>query len=360
MGHKVHPTGFRLGVIRDWQAKWYADKHYAEYLQEDLKLREAIQSKYTEAAVSLIEIERQSNQVSITVHTARPGIVIGRGGQRVDETRRYLEQLIGKRIQLNIQEIQQPELDAYLVSKSISEQIERRIAYRRAMKQAILRTMQAGAKGIKVSCSGRLGGAEIARRLTMHEGQVPLHTLRADIDYGFIEARTVMGRIGVKVWIYKGQILPEPKEEEFEEMLPEPVIDESLVKTVSEVAVEEAPVEIIETTSEEEEQPEPVAEVISTVETGEKATKTTTRRKTKAATPEEPEPEAKVAEEAVPSDEKEKKPAKPRTRRTKVKAEESPSESSPESSNETINEVATEVTEEVEPVIEKEEDNATT
>ena len=228
MGHKVHPTGFRIGVIRDWQAKWYADKHYAEFLQEDLKLRKAIQSRYADAAVSLVEIERQANQVSIAIYTARPGIVIGRGGQRVDEMRRYLEQLIGKRVQLNIQEIQQPELDAYLVARTVAEQIERRVAYRRAMKQTMLRTMQAGAKGMKVSCAGRLGGAEIARRLSMHEGQVPLHTLRADVDYGFIEAHTAMGLIGVKVWIYKGEILPEPKVEEIEEIPAEPVAEVSV------------------------------------------------------------------------------------------------------------------------------------
>jgi len=213
MGHKVNPMGFRLGVIRDWQAKWYADKHYAAFLLEDLKLRKAIQSRYVDAAVSLVEIERQANQVSITIHTARPGIVIGRGGQRVDETRRYLEGLVGKKVQLNIREIQQPELDAHLVARTIADQMERRVAYRRAMKQVILRTMQAGGKGVRLSCAGRLGGAEIARRLIMHEGRVPLHTLRADIDYGFVEAHTQMGRIGIKVWIYKGEILPESKEE---------------------------------------------------------------------------------------------------------------------------------------------------
>jgi len=211
MGRKVHPVGFRIGIIRDWQAKWYADKNYIDFLQEDLKLREAIQSKYMEAGISQVEIDRQANKIAITIRTARPGIVIGRGGQRVEEMRLYLESLIDKRIQLNILEIQQPELDAYLVAKAIAEQIERRISYRRAMKQAIFRTTQAGGKGIRVSCSGRLGGAEIARRQIMHEGQVPLHTLRADIDYGFTEARTTLGRIGVKVWIYKGEILPEPK-----------------------------------------------------------------------------------------------------------------------------------------------------
>ena len=267
MGHKVHPMGFRIGVIRDWQAKWYADKHYAEFLQEDLKLRRAIQSRYAEAAVSLVEIERQANQVSITVYTARPGTVIGRGGQRVDETRHYLERLIGKRVQLNIQEIPQPELDAYLVARTVAEQIERRVAYRRAMRQAMLRTMQAGAKGMKVSCAGRLGGAEIARRLNMHDGQVPLHTLRADIDYGFIEARTAMGRIGVKVWIYKGEVLPEPKVEEVEETPAEPVAERA-------------------------------AEATPAVEVEEKPAKPAVRRRARAA----PSPEPKVAAEATPTE----------------------------------------------------------
>ncbi len=217
MGHKVHPLGFRLGVIKDWQSKWYSETHYAEFVHEDNMLRERIKTKYPEAAISLIEIDRQAKDVTITLYTARPGIVIGRGGQRVDEMRQYLEQLTGKKIRLNIQEIRQPELDAFLVARSVAEQIERRVAYRRAMKQAIFRTIQAGAKGIKVSCAGRLGNAEIARRQTSAQGQVPLHTLRADIDYGFTEAHTTLGRIGVKVWIYKGQILPEAKVEEVEE-----------------------------------------------------------------------------------------------------------------------------------------------
>ena len=211
MGHKVHPMGFRLGIIKDWQSKWYSDTHYAEFVLEDNKLRQNIKKKYVEAAISLIEIDRQAKDVTITLHTARPGIVIGRGGQRVDEMRQYLEKFIGKKIRLNIQEIRQPELDAYLVARSVAEQIERRVAYRRAMKQAIFRTIQSGARGIKISCAGRLANAEIARRQTSHQGQVPLHTLRADIDYGFTEAHTTLGRIGVKVWIYKGQILPEAK-----------------------------------------------------------------------------------------------------------------------------------------------------
>lgn len=216
MGRKVHPVGFRLGIIRDWQARWYADKNYISFLQEDLKLRKAINTKYAEAGISLVEIDRQANEVAITIHTARPGIVIGRGGQRVDEMRQFLEALIGKKVRLNIQEVRQPEMDAFLVARAIAEQMERRVAYRRAMKQAIFRTMQAGAKGMRVKCSGRLAGAEIARRLILHDGRVPLQTLRADIDYGFTEAHTTMGRIGVKVWIYKGEILPEAKTAEGE------------------------------------------------------------------------------------------------------------------------------------------------
>jgi len=221
MGHKVHPRGFRIGVIRDWDSKWYTERHYLEFLQEDLVLREAVESMYPEAGISSIEIDRQANNVSLTVYTARPGILIGRGGQRVDEMRAYLEDLVGKRIQLNIREVQQPELDAQLVAKNVAEQLQRRIGYRRAMKQALQRTMQAGAKGMRISVAGRLDGAEIARRVTMHEGRVPLHTLRADIDYGFTEAHTTMGRLGVKVWIYRGDILPERQASEAEESLTE-------------------------------------------------------------------------------------------------------------------------------------------
>jgi small subunit ribosomal protein S3 len=217
LGHKVHPIGFRLGVIKDWQSKWYSEAHYAEFIQEDNKIRQHIKAKYAEAAISLVEIDRQAKDVTITLHTARPGIVIGRGGQRVDEMRQQIEALIGKKVRLNIQEIRQPELDAYLVARSVAEQIERRVAYRRAMKQSIFRSLQSGAKGVKISAAGRLAGAEIARRATQHEGQVPLHTLRADIDYGFTEAVTTMGRIGIKVWIYKGQVLPELKVPEAEE-----------------------------------------------------------------------------------------------------------------------------------------------
>jgi len=241
LGHKVHPIGFRIGVIRDWKSKWYSETHYAEFVQEDNKLRKTIMSKYPDAAISLIEIDRQAKDITITLYTARPGIVIGRGGQRVDEMRQFLEGLIGKKIRLNIQEIRQPELDAYLVAKSVAEQIERRVAYRRAMKQAIFRTMQSGAKGIKISAAGRLANAEIARRQTLHEGQVPLHTLRADVDYGFTEAHTTLGRIGVKVWIYKGQILPELKIAEVEE---KPAEEEA--ETTEAPSAEEKPTEAAE------------------------------------------------------------------------------------------------------------------
>ena len=239
MGHKVHPVGFRLGVIRDWQSKWYSEKHYAEYVVEDYKLRERILTHYREAAISTVEIDRQAKDISLTIYTARPGIVIGRGGQRVDEMRSQLEELIGKRVRLNIMEVRQPELDAFLVARSIAEQMERRVAYRRAMKQSMFRTIQAGAKGIKISIAGRLGGAEIARRQTMHQGQVPLHTLRADIDYGMTEARTTMGRIGVKVWIYKGEIKPERRLPEIETPEAEATPEEA-VATLKEEAVTEA------------------------------------------------------------------------------------------------------------------------
>ena len=178
MGQKVHPIGFRLGVIYDWRSKWYARRNYAECLREDLSIRRLIQARSSEAGIARLEIERWANEVVITAHTARPGIMIGRGGQRVDELRRSLERLCGKKVRLNIQEVREPELDAFLVARSVAGQIEHQIAYRRAMRRAISRTMQAGAKGIKIMCSGRLGGAEIARKITFHEGRVPLHTLR--------------------------------------------------------------------------------------------------------------------------------------------------------------------------------------
>ena len=322
MGHKVHPTGFRIGVIRDWEAKWYADRHYMEFLQEDLKLRKAVQSAYPEAGVSTVEIDRQANNVTLTIHTARPGILIGRGGQRVDELRANLEELTGKRIQLNIREVQQPELDAHLVAKSVAEQIERRVAYRRTLKQALLRTVQAGAKGMRISCAGRLDGAEIARRVTMHEGQVPLHTLRADIDYGFVEAHTIMGRVGVKVWIYKGDILPAAPEIEAEE-LPVEAIAETTVEAEPAEEVKEKPVTPVTARAvdakvaptlepevkEAEEAPVEVAaeaEVVAAAEE-EKPAKRVVRRRPKAAVPKE-EAEVKEAEAAAVAEEG--KPAK--------------------------------------------------
>ena len=217
MGHKVHPYGFRIGIIRDWRARWYDEKHYAQLVHEDVDIRRLILTSYREAGISQIEIERKANEVTVTVNTARPGVVIGRGGQRVDELRGILEKRTGKKVRLNIQEIREPELDAALVAQNIAEQLRRRISYRRVVKQSISRTMMRGAKGVKIRVAGRLGGAEIARQEVAHDGSVPLHTLRADIDYGFAESRTAMGLIGVKVWIYKGDILPEAKFVEEEE-----------------------------------------------------------------------------------------------------------------------------------------------
>ena len=222
MGQKTHPIGFRLGIIKDWDAKWFASKgtQYRKLLSEDMRIRNTITSSHTDAGISKVEIERGANEIITTIHTARPGIVIGRGGQRVDELRRVLEQKTGRRVRLNISEISQPEQDAYLVARNIADQLERRISYRRAIRQSVTRCMQAGIQGIKIIASGRLGGAEIARAEKAREGRVPLHTLRADIDYGLAEARTTMGVIGIKVWIYKGEILPTPKEAEAEELQP--------------------------------------------------------------------------------------------------------------------------------------------
>ena len=212
MGHKVHPTGFRVGIIYDWQSKWYADKNYRSQLHEDISIRKRIMNLGgTDAGISKVEVDRNANQMTVTIHTAKPGIVIGRGGQKVDELRTELEKNTGKRVRVNINEIRQPELDAYLVARSVAEQLQRRVAFRRAIKQSVQRTMQRGAKGIKITIGGRLGGSEMSRRETEKSGRIPLHTLRADIDFGMAEAHTTFGRIGVKVWIYKGDIMPEPK-----------------------------------------------------------------------------------------------------------------------------------------------------
>jgi small subunit ribosomal protein S3 len=209
MGHKTHPIGYRLGILYPWQSKWYADKNYTELLHEDLGLRKMILKRLSDAAVSRVELERNANQVIVTIHTAKPGIVIGRGGQKVDELRGDLEKTTGRRVRVNIVEIRQPELDAYLVARSVADQLERRVAFRRAMKQAVTRTMQRGARGVKIQVGGRLGGSEMSRRETEKDGRVPLHTLRADVDFGQAEAATTFGRIGVKAWIYRGDILPE-------------------------------------------------------------------------------------------------------------------------------------------------------
>ena len=214
MGQKVHPIGMRVGIIRDWDAKLYAEKEYAEFLHEDLRIRKFIATKLADAAVSTIEIERAANRVNISIHTAKPGMVIGKGGSEVENLRKELNKLTGKRVHINIVEIKKPDLDAKLVGEGIARQLENRVAFRRAQKQAIQRAMRAGAKGIKTQVSGRLNGADIARSEGYSEGTVPLHTLRADIDYAWEEADTTYGKLGVKVWIYRGEILPTKKNTE--------------------------------------------------------------------------------------------------------------------------------------------------
>lgn len=212
MGRKVHPYGFRLGYIRDWKARWYAEKgEYADLLSEDLKVRSLIRDQLGHAGISTIEIERfpRARQISVKIWTAKPGIVIGRKGANVNALRRSLETLTGKKVHVDVEEVGRPEVDAYLVAEGIAQQIERRISYKRAMKQAVGRAMRFGAQGAMVTCAGRLFGAEMARRETAREGRVPRHTLRADIDYAQVEALTTFGRIGIKVWIYKGDVLPE-------------------------------------------------------------------------------------------------------------------------------------------------------
>lgn len=218
MGQKVNPIGLRVGVIRDWESKWYAEKDFGTLLIEDVKVREFLKNKLKESAISRIEIERAANRINVTIHTARPGMVIGKGGSEVETLRRKVMGITnGKKVHINISEIKTPDLDATLVAENIAQQLERRISFRRALKQAIQRSVRAGAKGIKVAVSGRLGGAEIARTEGYSEGTVPLHTLRADIDYGTDEAHTTYGRIGVKVWIYRGEVLPMAKKKIVEE-----------------------------------------------------------------------------------------------------------------------------------------------
>ncbi len=208
MGQKVNPTGLRVGVIRDWESKWYAGKDYADLLHEDIKIREYIEVRLKDGAVSKVEIERAANRVNISISTAKPGMVIGKGGSEVEALRKSLNQLTGKRVHINIVEVKKADLDAKLVAENIARQLENRVSFRRAQKQTLQRAMRAGAKGIRTQVSGRLGGADMARAESYSEGTVPLHTLRADIDYGTAEADTTYGKLGVKVWIYRGEVLP--------------------------------------------------------------------------------------------------------------------------------------------------------
>jgi small subunit ribosomal protein S3 len=209
LGRKVHPYGFRLGTSRTWNAKWYADKSYGALLKEDITIRQLVGRRLSNASVSLVDIERGINHVTVTVHTAKPGIVIGKGGANVEALRQQIGRLTDGKVKLEIKEIRQPELDAVLVASNIAQQLTRRIAFRKAIKQSVQRTMKAGAKGVRIQVSGRLGGSEMARREWDKEGRIPLNTLRADISYGQIHAHTTYGRIGVKVWIYRGDVMPE-------------------------------------------------------------------------------------------------------------------------------------------------------
>lgn len=208
MGQKVNPHGLRVGVIKDWDTKWYAEKEFANYLVEDVKIRKFIKKKLYTSGVSTIGIERTAERIKIIVHTAKPGIVIGRNGQAIEELKSEIQKMTAHQVAINIEEIKRPELDAQLVAENIALQLENRVTFRRAMKQSMGRTMKFGAKGIKTACAGRLGGADMARTESYHEGTIPLQTLRADIDYGTAEADTQYGKVGVKVWIYKGEVLP--------------------------------------------------------------------------------------------------------------------------------------------------------
>jgi small subunit ribosomal protein S3 len=208
LGQKTHPYGFRLGIIKSWRSRWYSEKDYASQLQEDLRIRSYVKGRLSHAGVSSIEIERRSNRVNILIATARPGIVIGKKGAEIENLKKDLQKLTPREVSINILEIRRPETDAQLTAENVAMQLERRVAFRRAMKKTVLSSMKLGAKGIKIQVAGRLGGAEMSRTEWYREGRVPLHTLRADIDYGFAQARTTYGIIGVKVWIYKGEVLP--------------------------------------------------------------------------------------------------------------------------------------------------------
>jgi small subunit ribosomal protein S3 len=296
LGHKVHPNAFRLGVFRPWEANWFANpKDYTKMLHEDLQMRSAILTRLRNAGIAKIETERSSNaQLTVTIHTAKPGIVIGKGGSSVDQLREDLEKRFGNRVRISIQEIKQPELNAQLVAENIASQIERRISYKRAMKQAILRTMRAGAKGVRIYCGGRLRGAEMARREWDREGRVPLHTLRADIDFGRATAKTTFGAIGVKCWIYKDQISTKAR-------LPitdgAPIGDAIAPQPEAPVDVTPQPVPVVEIA-----QAEPVtAEVVAPEAAPKRARATTPAAK----------PKAEVATATKPARTAAKTPAKP-------------------------------------------------
>ena len=215
MGQKVNPHGMRVGIIKDWDSRWYADdKHFSDMLVEDHKIREFLKKKLEQAGISKIEIERASGRVKVTVYSVKPGVVIGKGGAEIENTKKQLQKLTADKVVLEIKEIKRPDKDAQLVAENIAQQLENRVSFRRAMKSAMNRTMKTGALGVKASCAGRLGGADIARTETYSDGTIPLQTLRADIDYGFAEADTTYGKVGVKVWIYKGEILPKKKNEQ--------------------------------------------------------------------------------------------------------------------------------------------------
>lgn len=214
MGQKVHPYGFRLGITKPWKSRWYARKNYPDLVQEDRKIRKIIRSQLAAAGIADIEVERKSNNVSVSIFTAKPGMVVGRGGKNIEDLRQRLFQELGRKVQLNVEEVKSIETNAQLIAESAAIQLEKRVAFRRVMKQSMSRAMSSGAQGIKIMVSGRLGGSEIARTEWLREGRIPLHTLRADIEYGFYEAKTIMGIIGVKVWIYKGEILKKETKEE--------------------------------------------------------------------------------------------------------------------------------------------------
>lgn len=290
MGQKVHPHGFRLGYIYDWNSKWFAGRDYAKLLREDLIIRGTINQLLPDAGISSVEIERNANLVTVSINTARPGIVIGRGGQRVDELRAALEKAGGRKIRVNINEIRMPEVDAALVARAVGDQLERRISHRRAIKQAISRAMQRGALGIKIKVSGRLGGSDMSRKDQGMEGRVPLHTLKADIDYGTAEARTTLGRIGVKVWIYKGDRIIE-EDASVQRRRAEKSGGAEAAKAETEA---ETPAE---TAAETETPAETEAETAAETET-EAETETPAEERSEAAEPE-PKPEAKAESDAT-------------------------------------------------------------